>query len=211
MMTDAHLKLATWLSPSFPVGGFTYSHGLEWAVHTGTVTDKATAQDWIKTCLCQGTGRNDAILLSHAMCGDDAEELDALARALSSSKERALETEAQGAAFSATMVEAWSGDPTPHAYPVAVGLAARAHECPQRETVALYLHAFVANLVSAAIRLVPLGQTEGQGIIAAMHPVIFRITEEVLTASLDDLGGCAFNSDIASMRHETQPVRLFRS
>ena len=210
-MSDALLKLAAWLSPSFPVGAFTYSHGLEWAVESGDVFDCASAQSWIEICLRHGAGRNDAILLVHSMRGGDIEELDALARALASSKERALETEAQGAAFAATIAGAWNGDPTPHAYPVAIGLAAQAHACPERETASMYLHAFVSNLVSAAIRLVPLGQTEGQNIIAAMHAVIASLTDEVLTASLDDIGGCALLSDIASMRHETQPVRLFRS
>ena len=210
-MTDALLKLSTWLSPAFPVGAFTYSHGLEWAVQEGNVTDKTSAQSWIEACLCHGAARTDAILLIQTMRGGDVDALDELARALASSKERALETEAQGAAFCATMAEAWSGDPTPRAYPVAVGLAARAHGCPERETVSMYLQAFVSNLVSAAIRLVPLGQTEGQQIIAALHPVTANLADEAMSATLDDIGGCTFTVDIASMRHETQNVRLFRS
>ena len=210
-MTDALLKLTTWLSPGFPVGAFTYSHGLEWAVQAGDVTDAASAQGWIETCLRHGAARTDAILLVQTMRGGDAGELDALARALAPSKERALETEAQGTAFAATVGAAWEGDATPRAYPVAVGLAARRHGCPERETAMLFLHACLANLVSACIRLVPLGQTEGQRIIAALHPVIGEIADDALTASPDDIGGCAMRGDIAAMRHETQTVRLFRS
>ncbi|MCL4168176.1 UNVERIFIED_CONTAM: hypothetical protein GTU68_066063 [Idotea baltica] len=145
------------------------------------------------------------------MRGGDADEIDEFARALSPSKERALETEAQGTAFAATVGAAWSGDATPRVYPVAVGLAARKHDCPERETISLYLQAFVSNLVSACIRLVPLGQTEGQRIIAALHPAIASVTEDAMVATLDDVGGCALLSDIASMRHEAQAVRLFRS
>ncbi len=210
-MTDAMLKLTAWLSPGFPVGAFSYSHGLERAVADAAVVDRDNAQAWIDTCLRHGAGRNDAILLAHAMRGEAVDVLDDLARALAASKERLLETEAQGAAFAATLGAAWGGPATPHAYPVALGIAARQHGCPERETVALYLHAFVANLVSAAIRLVPLGQADGQRIIAALHPATLDIADEAMAASLDDLGGCALFADIAAMRHETQTVRLFRS
>lgn len=210
-MSDALLKLAAWFSPAFPVGAFSYSHGLEYAIHAEIVTDEETTKTWVETCLRHGAVRTDAILLVQTMRGGDVDELDALARALAPSKERALETEAQGGAFSSTIAQAWTGDLTPRAYPIAVGLAARAHDCPERETVALFLQAFVSNIVSAAIRLVPIGQTDGQRIIAALHPIITDVADEAMAASLDDIGGCAFLSDIASMRHENQPVRLFRS
>jgi len=210
-MDDALLKLATWLSPAFPIGAFSYSHGLEWAIQAGDVKGETTAREWIETCLRHGAARTDAMLLVQIMRGGDVEELDALARALAPSRERVLETEAQGGAFSATIAGVWNGDPTPRAYPIAVGLAAKAHSCPEHETVLLYLQSFVSNLVSAAIRLVPIGQTEGQRIIVALSPAITETTDDAMSASLDDIGGCAFLSDIASMRHETQPVRLFRS
>lgn len=211
MTTEAVLKLANWLSPGFPVGAFSYSHGLENAVQGGLVHDRESAQGWIAACLRHGAGRNDAILLVQAMRGGEPDALNALARALASSAERALETEAQGAAFAETIAAAWQGDATPRAYPVAVGLAARAHGCPEAETVALYLHAFVANLVSACIRLVPLGQVEGQRIIAALHDAVQAVTAEAVEATLDDLGGCSYAADIAAMQHETQRVRLFRT
>lgn len=209
-MTDPILTLANWLSPAFPVGAFAYSHGLETAIASGQLTDSATASDWIESCLSYGAARTDAIFLIHALRGDDAEELDDLAQALAPSKERLLETVAQGTAFAETAA-VWGGDATPRAYPVAVGLAAREAGCPERATVALFLQAFVSNLVSACIRLVPIGQVEGQRIIARLQPVVEAVAEEALTASLDDIGGCALNADIASMRHETQSVRLFRS
>lgn len=210
-MTEAMLKLATWLSPGFPVGAFAYSHGLEQAVTAGDVTDRVSAEGWIAACLEHGAGRNDAIILAAVMRGGDAAALDALARAYASSSERLRETVAQGTAFAETVAVAWGGDPTPRAYPVAIGVAARAHGLPVAETVALTLSAFVANLVSAAIRLVPLGQVEGQRILAALHPLIERVGREAMAATPDDLGGCAWATDIAAMRHETQAVRLFRT
>ena len=210
-MDSALLKLVTWLSPAFPVGAFSYSHGLEWAVHTGAVKDKATAQDWIETCLRKGAGRNDAILLCQTMRGGDAEELDALACALAPSRERLLETTAQGDAFTRTIAETSGVEPEACAYPIAIGLAALDNACPERETITLYLQAFVTNLVSACIRLVPIGQTDGQRIIAALYSAIAEIADEAMAASLDDLGGCALNADISSMHHETQTVRLFRT
>jgi len=199
------------LSPTFPVGAFTYSHGLEWAVSSGQIEDRGSALNWIEACLRHGAGRNDAILLSGVMSGDDVEELNALALALSSSHERHIETSAQGTAFVQTLAALGETDAQPRAYPIAVGLAALSQNCPERETIALYLQAFASNLVSACIRLVPLGQTDGQRIIAALQPIIEDVTDMAMSASLDDIGGCALAADIASMRHETQVVRLFRS
>jgi len=211
MTTEAILKLANWLSPSFPVGAFSYSHGIECAIQACDVTDQQSAQDWIETCLRHGAARSDAIFLVQTLRGGDVEALDELANALPSSKERALETQAQGEAFALTMAGAWTGDATPRAYPIAVGIAAHDNGCPERETVSLFLQAFVSNLVSAAIRLVPLGQVQGQQIIAALAPTIAEVTDDALAASLDDIGGCALLSDIAAMKHESQHVRLFRS
>ncbi len=210
-MTEAMLTLATWLSPGFPVGAFAYSHGLEQAVAAGAVGDRESAQGWIAACIEHGAGRNDAILTAAAMRGEDAVALDALARALAASAERLRETVAQGTAFAETVGAAWGGDGVPRAYPVALGVAARARGLPMAETVALALAAFAANLVSAAIRLVPLGQVEGQRILAALHPLVERVAREATECGTDDLGGCAWATDIAAMRHETLAVRLFRT
>ena len=210
-MDSAVLKLHAWLSPAFPVGAFAYSHGLETAIAEGRIADAATAREWIGTLLRHGAGRTDAILLAHAMRGHDPDDLDALARALAPSRERLLETEAMGTALAQTLAESWGGDGIPRALPVALGVAAREHGLPERETVALALLAFASNLVSACIRLVPLGQTEGQRILATLAPEIEAVAEEARAATLDDIGGCAFRADIASMRHETQDVRLFRT
>ncbi len=216
MPTDhaAQLTLMQWLSPAYPVGAFSYSHGLEWVVQDGTVHDAASFQDWLRQVLTHGSGRNDAILLAAAWSAADdtaLQEIDVMARALSPSRERALETEAQGAAFARTTSDIWPTALPDLCYPVAVGAAARAMDLPVRDTLLYYLHGFAGNLTSAAIRLVPLGQTEGQAALAAMSSLCAEIARDAMTATLDDLGSCTFAADIASMKHETQYSRLFRS
>lgn len=215
MPTDiALLTLTQWLSPGYPVGAFSYSHGLEWAVETGDVTDAASFSEWLNDILQHGTGRNDAILVASAHRAQHARELDeidALARALAPSKERLMETDLQGAAFASTTADIWAVPAAPYVYPVAVGAAANGLNLPLETTLALFLHAFAANLTSAAIRLVPLGQTEGQATLAALAPLCAQIAQQAQGQTLDDLGGCTFLGDIASMKHETQYSRLFRT
>lgn len=210
-MTDALWKLSAWLSPSYPVGAFSYSHGLEWAVEAGEVTSRETLIRWVSDFMEHGAGRTDAILLAHAHAAPEDPEIAELAAALQPSRERLLETQAQGAAFARATTDVWGPELGPAPYPVAVGRAAAAHELPVAETVFLYLHAFAANLISAGVRLVPLGQTDGQRALAALMPVARSVAAEAITAPLDAIGGCAFRADIAAMKHETQYTRLFRS
>lgn len=203
--------LAALLSPAYPVGAYSYSHGLEWAVEAGDVADAATLRTWAGDVLEHGAGRTDAILLAHAYRADDPAPLAELAEALAPSLERRLETMAQGAAFARTTAAAWGVEAPPMPYPVAVGVAARRLDLPLALTATLHLQSFAANIVSAGVRLVPLGQTDGQRVTAALIPCAALVAAEALEASLDDIGGCAFRADIAAMRHETQYTRLYRS
>lgn len=214
MITDTQLlTLAQWLSPAYPVGAFTYSHGLEWAVEAGHVTDSASFQAWLTDILEHGTGRNDAILIHHAYYADPdtLAEVDQLSRAFAASKERLLEADAQGAAFAKTTAAIWDGDLPRLTYPVALGCAAGRAFIPAQQTVAMYLHAFASNLCSAAMRLVPLGQTDGQRVLHAVTPLCQSIATEAASLTLDDLGGACVMAEIASMKHETQYTRLFRT
>ncbi len=214
------LRLLTWLSPSFPVGAFSYSHGLEWAVEAEEVRDRESLLAWVEDIVTSGAGRNDLVLLAEAWqaaTAQDAARLSAVAElavALSPSSERALETEAQGEAFRQAVGTAWPDatcelSNTP--YPIAVGVAAAG--CGVALTPALtgYLHALAANLVSAGLRLIPLGQSDGVRALAALEAPILAQAEWAADSSLDDLGGFSMIADIASMRHETQYTRLFRS
>ncbi|MFT7594302.1 MAG: urease accessory protein [Paracoccaceae bacterium] len=207
------LTLAQWLSPAFPVGGFSYSHGLEWAVDVGDIRDATGLQDWLRAILRDGAGRNDAILLvaAYQADGDTVAEVDALARALAPSRERLLETGQQGAAFARTTRAIWPISVPDLTYPVAVGAAARAMGLPLAEVLVFYLHGFASNLTSAAIRLIPLGQTDGQSVLATLAPLCAEIAAQAQDQTIDDLGASTFMADIASMKHETQYSRLFQS
>lgn len=214
MNTEAQLTLVQWLSAGFPVGAFSYSHGLERAVHDGDVRCAESFGEWLNDVLTLGTGRNDAILLSqahNAQDGDRLRALDTLGRALSPSRERLMETDLQGAAFCKTVSAIWGQALDDLVYPVAVGAAARAQGIDRAISVSHYLHAFAANLTSAAIRLVPLGQTEGHAVLNQTHSLCLQIARDSADLTTDDLGGCCFAADIASMTHETQYSRLFRS
>jgi|GEM_PF-35155 len=219
-------RLQAWLSPSYPVGAFSFSSGLEWAVEAGDAVDAASLERWIAVVLAEGGGFCDAVFFVHAHRAIDAGDDEALAAvaelaaAFAPSKERHLETTAQGRAFLAAtraawpcaaldrLAAAWSGA---CAYPVAVGVASAGHAIALAPALAAYLHALAANLISAGVRLVPLGQTDGQRVLAALEPVIAATAARALITPLDEVGSAAFRADLASLRHETQYTRLFRS
>lgn len=212
--TAGRARLAAWFSPAYPVGGFAYSHGIETAVSDGLVHDPDSLRAWIATILRQGAGRSDAILLAQT-CRDPGDgDAVALSAALQPSAERRLESRAQGAAFAAVTAAAWpapglDGAAVPH--PVAVGRAAAAHGLPLDAVLHHYLQAMAANLVSAGVRLIPIGQTDGQRVLAALIETIAAVAGEAADASPETIGGFALRADIASMRHETLYTRLFRS
>lgn len=216
MNGEALLRLLAWLSPGFPTGAYAYSHGLEWAVAAGDVADPGSLLAWLTDLLRHGSGRNDAILLRQAYhAADDRDRLRAIAEcatALAPSRERRAETLDTGRAFAAA-ASAWSCPEFPPdiAYPVAVGALAAWHGIQEDDAALGYLHAFTANLISAAVRLIPLGQSAGIGVLAAIEPEILAVANATRGAGLDDLGGCTWRADLAAMRHETQYTRLFRS
>jgi urease accessory protein len=219
-------RLMAWLSPAYPVGAFSYSSGIEWAVEAGDVTDAVALTRWIAMMVGDGGGFCDAVLLAHAYRATAAADETALqataelAVAFAPSKERHLETTAQGGAFVEITRAAW---PTPAldrltevsggaiALPVAIGVAGAGHGVPLEPLLQAYLQAAAVNLISAGVRLVPLGQTDGQRVLAALEPVIATAAKRALATPLDDMAGAAFRTDLASMRHETQYTRLFRS
>jgi urease accessory protein len=219
-------RLMAWLSPAYPVGAFSYSSGIEWAVEAGDISDAATLRDWLAATLSDGNGACDAVLFVHAHRAATADDPDALraiaelAAALALSKERHLETTAQGRAFIDTtratwptaavdrLLEAWDG---PLAYPVAVAVACAGQGIALAPALSAFLHAVAANQTSAGVRLIPLGQTDGQRVLAQLEPVIATTAERALAMPLDDIGSATLRADLASMRHETQYTRLFRS
>jgi urease accessory protein len=219
-------RLMTWLSPAFPVGAFSYSSGIEWAVEAGDIADAASLRDWLASMLTDGPGFCDGVFLAHAhraaSSGDAAALRDAaeLAAAFVPSRERQLETTSQGRAFIEIARSAWNcGDLDrmiencggPIVYPVAVGLVSAAHAIPLPPTMHGFFHALVSNWISAGARLVPLGQTDSQRVLALLEPVVAATVGRALQATFGELGSATFRADLAGMRHETQYTRLFRS
>ncbi|MGI3168736.1 urease accessory protein UreF [Pseudooceanicola sp. C21-150M6] len=212
-MTIEAMTLHQWLSPAFPVGAYSYSQGLETAVAEGQVTDAASARDWIAMVLEQGAGQSDAILLSAAWqaAPDALAALTELARALCPSLERLTETDRMGAAFARAIRALYGHDLPDMPYPLAFGRAARLQDLPLDLTLTLFLQSVVANLASAAVRLIPLGQTDGQRILRDLSTRIAPLAEAAAPGDTDRIGTSALLADLASMRHETLPTRLFQS
>ncbi len=226
----AHLpQLLTLFSPAFPIGGFAWSHGVETAVAEGLLADADSVTDWIAVLLDRGSGWNDCVLLAeawHAAEDGDADRLVAvaeLALALAGSAERRAETLALGTAF-AEASRPWLGvsgqggdvggqqeDSAAVSYPVAAGHLAASAGLPLAVTLLGYAHGFAASLVSAAVRLIPLAQSDAVRVLRRLEPVIQATAERAARSTLDDLGSAALGSDIAAMRHETLRTRLFRS
>ncbi len=213
--TDAQiLTLTQWLSPAYPVGAFAYSHGLEAAADQGWVTDAPSLEAWLKDVIWHGAGRSDALLLAAAWQAESAQDIaqiDATARAFAASKERLLETTQQGTSFALVTSDIWGGELSGLTYPVALGVAASCHGLPLALTQTMYLQAFLSNLVAAGQRLLPVGQTAGQAILRRLSQTLPDLVKETAHGDLDHLGATAFLSDIASMKHETQYSRIFRS
>jgi urease accessory protein len=219
-------RLMTWLSPAFPVGTFSYSSGIEWAVEAGDISDAASLRDWLSSMLADGPGFCDGVFLAHAhraaSSGDEAglREAAELAAAFVPSRERQLETTSQGRAFIDIARAAWNGGDLDRMichcggtiiYPVAVGLVSAAHAIPLASTMHAFFHALVSNWISAGARLIPLGQTDSQRVLALLEGDVADTGKRALRATLGDLGSATFRADLASLRHETQYTRLFRS
>lgn len=223
-------RLMTWLSPAFPVGAFSYSHGLEWAAENGLVRDEATLESWICMGLAQEFGPVSGMLLRRswtaARARDSASLLDTLAeaRALVATAEFELETTAQGAAFLSTLRKSsqdypalvWAETilglaPGPVPYAFAVGIALAAADVPLDLALTGFFQALIGNSVSAALRLLPMGQSAGQRIIARLEPAVIAAAQDALTRVDSDVGTAAPVMEWASMSHETQYTRLFRS
>lgn len=224
MDSAALYRLMVWLSPSYPVGSFSYSHGIEWLVETGAIHDQASLVAWISDLLVLGSGRNDAILFAEswraAQKPDELVRIAEMASAFAGSAERALETEMQGDAFCEVTRRTWTSPALDRlaaryrfsvCYPVAVGVAAADHGIALAPALRAYCHAFAANLVSAGVRLVPLGHTDGQRALQALEAAVEEAAAIGEAKDLSDLSSITILADLAAMRHETQYTRLFRS
>ncbi|NSX55621.1 urease accessory protein UreF [Parasulfitobacter algicola] len=208
-MTADTLTLIQWLSPAFPLGSFAYSHGLETAITQGAVCDAASLTEWLSGILTAGAGQTDAVLLYHALQGTDVTDT---AIALAPSRERLEETMAQGRAFARTVTAMQPELILPDApLPVVVGVAAKGLNIDPAICISLYVQAFISNLITIAVRHVPLGQTQGQQVLHDLKDLILTIADQAIKTDLDQIGTASFASDLAAMTHETQDVRIFKT
>ncbi|WP_299560730.1 urease accessory UreF family protein [uncultured Sulfitobacter sp.] len=208
------LTLGQWFSPSYPLGSFAYSHGLETVIQRGGISTAAQLEVWLRDLLVHGSGQADAILLraAHACRDRDAVTLiDAVARAYAPSAERLFESTAQGTAFARTTRTIWKIDIPDLTHPVAAGYASGQLGIPADLTVLFYLQAFASNLVSCAVRLVPLGQTEGQAVLHALGAACHAVADATRGVPPDALFSSCFAAEIAAMHHETLEHRIFRT
>jgi len=230
IMTDRRARLSeglliqTWLSPAFPTGGFSYSHALETLVDDGRVTSADEVVAWLSSVLAYGGGWTDGLLCREAWRAvahadkDRLGELADFAAVLPGTTEFELESLSQGNAFLRAVAAGWP-DHVPGtlreqggvALPVAVGACCAAASVDQDRTLAAYLGGLTAHLISAACRLVPLGQSDAQRATAATNARLPALVTDLIAADLDRLGACAWVLDLASMSHETLHTRLFRS
>ena len=218
-------RLLAWLSPSFPTGAFSYSHGLEAAAAAGRVHDRATLQSWIAAIVEHGSGRIDADILREAYRAAETGDVGALdtanrrGLAFRATAELTLESSHQGDAFRNTCLAAWSHPfleawAAPHeaaCLPAVFGAAAACAGIAIEDALLGYLHAFASNLMSAGLRLGLIGQTDGQRILAALEPMVAQAAAAASNRDPADFGSATFVVDLASMAHETQYSRLFRS
>ena len=212
MHTD--LKFMTvmqWMSPAFPIGAFAYSHGLEWAIDKGHVSNGKKLQNWITDLLEYGSLRTDAIFISLILRGYDAKKMNELSIALCPAGERLLETKLQGTAFAKVIEDVWKQNVGELSLPIAVALAAKNQSIEQDFILPAYLHAFCSNLVSVAIRLIPIGQTEGQRIMLGLSSKISDLVQSASESEIDDLNSACFFSDVSAMEHEHLQPRVFKT
>lgn len=221
MDMDGHMGIATKdlltltqiLSPSFPVGAYAYSHGVEAAIDAGWVKDANSLRDWISDLMRHGGIKSDAIFLAAAYLAssDGLVAVDAEARAFTGSSERLKESGLQGAAFCTAIENLWGFAHSQLTYPVAVGAAAKAKNLPLEPVISAYAHAFVSNLVAVGMRAVPIGQSDGQNLIQELHELCIDLGETCAHGDQNQITSQTILSDIAAMRHETQYSRIFRT
>ena len=225
----ALLRQQSWLSPAFPIGSYSYSHGIEWAVEAAHVNDRESLVDWLEADLCYGSGRNEAIFFTEAwrcMAEDDRVklfEVAELAAAFRGTSEFALESSQQAASCLTTLRQVWpdrvldwlSEMLRERHVPPSLAIVLGVHSARQGVAASLalpaFLQSFTSNLVTAAVRLIPLGQTDGHLAIANLEEAVLAASAQVIETTIDGLGSAAFMLDLASMAHETQYTRLFRS
>ena len=228
MIGDPHalVRLLQLASPALPIGAYSYSQGLEWAVEAGVVRDAASAQRWIGGLLVHVQAEGEAAVLARLAAAAGSGDWQAFARwnawfrASRESSELLAETLQMGGSLAKLLADLDVLDGAartalaanaPVALPAAFALAARAFGVPADATVTGYLWSWLENQALAAIKLVPLGQVAGQKLLLALGGEVPAAVARARSAPDDDVTSFAPGLALASIRHETQYSRLFRS
>jgi urease accessory protein len=219
------VRLLQLASPILPIGAYSYSQGLEWAVESGGVSDAASGQAWIGDMLALVVATGEAAVLWRLLrsAGADWDEFarwNAWFRASRETAELRAETEQMGGSLARLArdlslldapADAALAGLAPVTLPAAFALAARGFAVPAPAALAGYVWAWLENQVLAAVKLVPLGQVAGQRMLMALGAGVPGIVAAAVAVHDDDLTTFAPGFALASSRHETQYTRLFRS
>jgi len=218
-MNPALTRLLQLASPTLPVGAFSYSQGLEWAVEAGTVTDEASALRWIGEQLQWNLGSYEAPLLARMLAAhkvgaeDTVKELDARYLASRESAELRAETLQMGYSLRKLILDLALPIVVPPqpTFPTAWSALVAHWDIAADEALAAWLWSWAENQVMAALKTVPLGQVAGQRILLELGQRIPSVVEHALSLGDEELSNFAPGFAIACARHETQYSRLFRS
>ena len=213
------LKLLTWNNQSFPIGSYCFSSGLEFAVESKLIQSGKDLQYWLNDLLKYGSLYSDALILLEAWKlaskkeNNKINDLNNFAVSLNQSNEKYIENYEQGKSFIKITEDAWNHKYISKklVYPIAYAVAAVQENINMEDVLICYLHSSLCNLLAAGIKLIPLGQTEGQKIQIALNTYIEEEYKNILKKNFNDIGNCGWVNDIISMKHENQFTRTFRT
>jgi urease accessory protein len=218
------LRLLQLASPLLPVGGYSYSEGLESLVSQGIISDRSTLQAWIERELEFGAIRIETAIMDRAyMCANphDGARLPYWNQWLSAARETE-ELREQSWQMGGSLIKLVSEltpeiqaliqyIDRPYNYAIAFGIAAQFWQIDRQAAIAGYLHSWMTNYISAGIKLIPLGQTAGQQLLWNLQAELDRLSLQITMLNDEDLYACTWGLSLASMQHETLYSRLFRS
>ena len=201
--------LQTWFSPLFPIGGYSFSHGLEAMINDNLIKTENDILDHLNCLIKFGSFKNDSILIKYSYNG---EELNDLALSLCTSKERKIETLEMGNSFRKVLMDSWDYTVEENtAYPIIIGKAAKYFNLPLDLTLISFLQSTSTNLINVCVKHIPVGQKVGQNCTVKTYKLIKDMQSKIESFSLDDLGGICFNNDLYSIKHENIKTRIYKT
>ncbi|MCD8489627.1 MAG: urease accessory protein UreF [Desertifilum sp.] len=224
MNLDKLLYLLQLASPALPIGAYSYSEGLEILVEQGVICNESQLQEWMEQSLSYGSVRLEAAIALraiHATIKGDRQALDYWNNWSTATKETSELRAASwqmGRSLSRLLIDIqpqiadiFQACKRDCNYSIAYGIAAAYWEIPPDAAIVAYLQSWATNLMTAGVKLIPLGQTTGQQLLLNLHPTLLRVTPEILMLADEELSSFSWGLSLASMAHETQYTRLFRS